>query len=507
MAMLMFRKVLVANRGEIAVRIIRTLKLMNVRSVAVFSDVDRNSVHVSMADEAYSIGPSSPQQSYLNKEVLVETAIKSGADAIHPGYGFLAENSKFADLCEKKGLAFIGPSSATLELTGNKSRCREIASSIGVPVTPGSKGEVNDIDTAKRIAEEIGYPILVKSAFGGGGKGIREASNDKQLEDVWNLALGEAQGSFGRASLYIEKLIKPARHIEMQMLADRYGKVLYLGERECSIQRRHQKLIEITPSPVVGEIDRKKLGDYAIKIAKAVSYTNAGTVEFLRDESGRFYFMEINSRLQVEHPITEEVTGIDLVKEQLTVASGERLSFEQDEIKPSGAAIECRITAEDPLNDFAPDSGFVHRLRLPAGRGVRVDSFLDEGTRIPEYYDSLVAKIITKGRSLDEARKLMLVALDELEISGVKTNVTFHKEVLTSDAFINWHLSTDFIQEEQILEKIKKKELEKNSKLELYGAIILSVMLSKGIHKDMEVKQGNNRKKNCVRDGRFFDLA
>jgi acetyl-CoA carboxylase biotin carboxylase subunit len=503
----MFNKVLVANRGEIAVRIIRTLKLMDIKSVAVFSDADKDATHVAMADEAYSIGPSSAQQSYLNKELLVETAIASGADAIHPGYGFLAENSEFASLCEKKGLVFIGPSASTLELTGNKSRCREIASSIGVPVIPGSKGIVNDLDEAKAVAEEIGYPILVKSAFGGGGRGIREAKDDKQLEDIWNLALGEARGSFGRASLYLEKLVKPARHIEMQILADKHGKVLYLGERECSIQRRHQKLIEITPSPVVKEADRKELGDFAVKMAKAVSYTNAGTVEFLRDETGRFYFMEINSRLQVEHPITEEVTGIDLVREQLTVASGEKLSLEQGEIRPSGASIECRITAEDVLNDFAPDSGLVSKVSLPGGRGVRVDSYLRNGTIIPEYYDSLVAKIITRGKTLEEARKLMLIALDELEIVGVKTNIAFHKEVLTSEAFINWQLSTDFIQEERILEKIQRKESERKRKLELYGAIALSVMLSKGIHRDAEIEQEKRKKGSYVRSRRFFDLV
>jgi|BEDMetMinimDraft_2_1075160.scaffolds.fasta_scaffold00778_4 acetyl-CoA carboxylase biotin carboxylase subunit len=503
----MFDKVLVANRGEIAVRIIRTLKLMDIESVAVFSDADKGSIHVTMADEAYSIGSPPAQQSYLNKELLVEIAIKSGADAIHPGYGFLAENSEFASLCEKKGLVFIGPSASTLELTGNKSRCREVASYTGVPVIPGSKGVVNDLDEAKAVAEEIGYPVLVKSAFGGGGRGIREAKDDRQLEDIWSLALSEAKGSFGRASLYLEKLIKPARHIEMQILADKYGKVLYLGERECSIQRRHQKLIEITPSPVVNETDREKLGEFAVKIAKAVSYTNAGTVEFLRDEAGRFYFMEINSRLQVEHPITEEVTGIDLVREQLKVASGEKLSLEQGEIRPSGASIECRIAAEDPLSDFAPDSGVASKVSLPGGRGVRVDSYLMNGTIIPEYYDSLVAKIITRGKTLEEARKLMLVALNELEIVGVKTNIPFHKEVLTSEAFVNWRLSTDFIQEEKILEKIQIKENERKRKLELFGAIALSVMLSKGIHKDAETEQERRKKRSYIRSKRFFDLV
>ncbi|MEM0117084.1 MAG: acetyl-CoA carboxylase biotin carboxylase subunit [Conexivisphaerales archaeon] len=505
--MYLFRKVLVANRGEIAVRVIRTLKLLGIQSVAVYSEADKDSMHVGMADEAYPIGQSAPQQSYLNKELLVETALRAGADAIHPGYGFLAENSEFAGLCEKRGVTFVGPSSRTLELTGNKSKCRELASSVGVPITPGSKGEVQEISKAKEIAEKIGYPVLVKSAYGGGGRGIREVKNSKQLEEIWNLALGEAAGSFGRASLYIEKLVKPARHVEMQIIADSYGKVVYLGERECSIQRRHQKLIEITPSPVINEADRKKLGEYAVKIARAVSYTNAGTVEFLRDSEGNFYFMEVNSRLQVEHPITEEVTGIDIVREQIAVASGERLNLEQEQIRPAGAAIECRITAEDPLNDFAPDSGTISSVRFPGGRGVRVDSYVTSGTRVPEYYDSLVAKIITKANTLDEARKLMLVALDELSIEGIKTNIPFHKEVLSHDSFINWQLNTDFIQDNAIIERLKRKEEERVRRIELYGAMALSVMLSRGIHLQTEQTRNTGRNKRIVRGERFFDVV
>lgn len=489
----MFEKVLIANRGEIAVRIIRTLKILGVKSVAVFSDADKELIHVRMADEAYHIGDPEPKKSYLNKELLVETALKAGADAVHPGYGFLAENSDFASICRKEGLTFIGPSPETLELTSNKARCRNIASTLGIPVTPGSEGEVKDVSKAKEICRELGYPVLIKSVYGGGGRGIREARDEMELENLWNQSIDESQSVFGRASLYIEKMIRPARHIEIQILANR-NDILHLGERECSIQRRYQKLIEVTPSPVVNEDERRLLADFSISFARAVSYKNAGTIEFIRDQHGNYFFTEINSRLQVEHPITEEVTGIDIVKQQVLIASGEVLEFKQQEIKSKGFAMECRINAEDPLNDFAPESGVVKRVRLPAGRNVRVDSFLSEGIKISEYYDPLVAKVITKGDTFDEARRLMLAALDEMKVEGIKTNIPFHKEVLENDSFKKGMMNTNFIEEESILDKIRARYQRDRSRAELYGAIILSSMLSRGIGKRKRkgIKKGKN---------------
>lgn len=501
----MYKKILVANRGEIAVRVIRTLKKMGIRSVAVYSDVDQDAMHASLADEAFRLGPPNPAESYLNQNAIIEIARRSGAEAIHPGYGFLAENSSFVSLCEENGIEFIGPSSKTLQLTGNKSRCREIAASEGVPVSPGSKGTVSDVEEALGVAEKVGYPVMLKSAFGGGGLGIREVRNSSELRASWEIAIGEAKNAFGRASLYIEKLVKPARHIEVQVLADKHGNIIHLGERECSIQRRHQKLIEMTPSPAVDEKTREKIGEYAVRIARAVGYRNAGTVEFLRGSQGNFYFMEVNSRLQVEHPITEEVTGLDIVKEQVRIAMGEELPLSQKDVVRRGAAIEIRINAEDPINNFSPDSGKVMDLRLPGGRGIRVDTALYPGFSVPEYYDSLVVKLIARGEDLEEARRAILSALEETVIKGIKTNIIFHKVVLESQEFASWNLSTDFIEENRIIERIKRRAEEERRGKALIGAVILSSMLSRGVHKTVtstKVEQGQRR---VTSRGRFYD--
>jgi len=504
----MFKKVLVANRGEIAVRVIRALRFMNIRSVAVYSDADSEAMHVALADESYRIGPPSPAESYLNQDAIIKVAKNSGAEAIHPGYGFLSENSNFVKMCEENGIVFIGPSSMTLELTGNKSKCRENAAKIGVPVTPGSKGVIESIDEALEVAEDIGYPVMIKSAFGGGGLGIREAENREQLKEEWNRAISEAKNAFGRASLYLEKLVKPARHIEIQIFSDKYGNFVHLGERECSIQRRHQKLIEITPSPIIDDETRNRVGEYALKVARSVKYLNAGTVEFLRGSDGQFYFMEVNSRLQVEHPITEETTGVDIVVEQVNVAGGEPLSFSQPLIKHEGAAIECRITAEDPLNDFTPDSGVVRELRIPGGNGVRVDTALMEGVRIPEFYDSLIAKVITRGKNLDDARKRMIVALQEFNVSGIRTTLPFHLHVLNSEPFSTWKLDTNFIEENDIVGSLKREEQEKRSESAKRVAAIVAYLLSKGIHKQLKFETGEDKRTKITLNksgGRFID--
>jgi acetyl-CoA/propionyl-CoA carboxylase len=504
----MFRKVLVSNRGEIALRIIRTLKVLGIRSVAIYSDADRESLHVRVADESYRVGSSPPSESYLNQKEIVSISVRSGADAIHPGYGFLAENSEFAALCEAQGVKFIGPSAETLSRTGNKSRCRQIASSAGVPVPPGSREPIADVEDALSLAEEIGYPLLLKSAYGGGGIGIREVWNRRELQYGWSRALSEAKNAFGRSELYVEKMIRPARHIEVQVLSDGKGSFIHLGERECSIQRRHQKLIELTPSPVVDDRDRRRLAEYAISVAKAVGYRNAGTVEFLRDEEGGFYFIEVNSRLQVEHPITEEVTGVDIVQEQLRIASGEGLSISQSDVVSNGAAIECRITAEDPLMDFAPDSGKVTELRFPGGKGIRVDSALYTGCTVPEFYDSLVAKVIARGKSLDESRRRISVALDEFHIAGVKTSIPFLKEVLDCKEFQSWRLSTNFIEECKILERLRKKAEAQRSENVRLGAAIAASLLYRGVHKVVAFDSGKGvarRYEFKVGRGRYFD--
>lgn len=431
----MFRKILIANRGEIALRIIRTCKELGIKTVAVYSEADRYSLHVRFADEAVCIGPGPSKESYLNIPRIIAAAEITNAEAIHPGYGFLAENAMFAEICESSGIKFIGPTPDAIEAMGDKSLAKETMRKAGVPVIPGSEGIVETLEEAREIANEIGYPIMLKASAGGGGKGMRLVHNDKELENAWQTARAEAEAAFGNPSLYIEKFIEKPRHVEIQILADEYGKVIHLGERDCSIQRRHQKLIEESPSPIITPELREAMGQAAIKGAKSVKYRNAGTIEFLVDKDGNFYFMEMNTRIQVEHPVTEMVYGIDIVKEQIRIAAGEKLNVKQSQLKPNGHAIECRINAEDPFNGFRPSPGKITALHFPGGYGVRIDSHIYQEYVVPPYYDSLLAKLIVHAKTRDEAIARMLRALEEFVIEGVHTTIPFHIKLLNSPEF------------------------------------------------------------------------
>jgi acetyl-CoA carboxylase biotin carboxylase subunit len=442
------KKILIANRGEIAVRVMRACKDLGIRSVAVFSECDRTAYHVRMADEAYYIGPSPSTESYLVHDKIIEVAKKSHADAIHPGYGFLAENSVFAQRCANENIIFIGPSSETIRLLGDKLEARATALKAGLPVTPGGEFEAGDIKGAAKLADEIGYPILVKAAAGGGGKGMRVVASPDDLEESLEGASREAASAFGDGRVYIEKYLTKPRHIEFQILCDHHGNTVHLFERECSIQRRHQKVIEESPSPVMTPELRKKMGEAAINIAKASGYTNAGTVEFLVDEDLSFYFLEVNTRLQVEHPVTEMVTGLDLVKEQIAVAEGGKLPFTQDDISIKGHAIECRIYAENPEEGFMPSTGTLKNYRMPSGPGVRVDSGVVIFNEIPIYYDPMIAKMIVWGSNRMEAITRTRRALEEYRISGVKTTIGFHRVVMENAKFVAGDFSTKFLQEE-----------------------------------------------------------
>ena len=441
----MFKKILIANRGEIAIRIFRACKLLDIKTVAVFSDADRGALHVRFADEAYHIGPSPASQSYLVMERLVEAARKSGADAIHPGYGFLAENWQFAKLVNESGLTFIGPPPEAIRLLGDKLEARKLAEKNGVPTVPGGPVNASRLDEAGALAEKCGYPVLVKAVAGGGGKGMRVVNSANELEKALIASGNEARSAFGDDRVFVEKCIVRPRHIEIQVACDSHGNSVYLGERECSIQRRHQKLIEEAPSVFVDPSLRKKMGETALKAVKAANYVNVGTVEFLVDADKHFYFLEVNTRLQVEHPVTELVTGIDLVDEQIRIAAGEPLSFAQDDIKITGHALECRICAEDAVNGFIPSTGTVVSYRQPSGPGVRVDSGIREGSEITPYYDSLLAKLITYGSTRTEAIKRMRQALAEYRIAGLITNTGFHETVMELPEFHRADLSTAFI--------------------------------------------------------------
>ena len=475
---MLFEKVLVANRGEIAVRVMKTLRRLGIRSVAIHSEVDMYALHVGTADYAINIGGAAPTENYLNVELVLDAAEKSGAEAVHPGYGFLSENPTFAEACEERGLKFVGPSSETLTLTGDKLECKKLAMQAGVPVIPGSESPVGSLYEAEEVAERIGYPLMLKTAYGGGGLGIREVSSKEDLGERYSNAVGEAIRAFGRASMYVEKIVTPARHVEVQILADGKGRVVHLGERECSVQRRHQKLIEMTPSPAVDDLLRERLGRYAVTLAEKVGYENAGTVEFLLDGGGNPYFLEVNSRIQVEHPVTEMVTGLDLVAEQLTIAAGEGMSVPKGGVERNGAAIECRVNAEDPLRRFLPSSGIVRRLRFPKGDGIRVDSSLYQGCEVPVFYDSLIAKVITHGRSLEGARRSMIAALGDLEIEGLATTVSLQQELMSSDAFLRWDLSTDFIAKNGILDRLAARMEEGRAKELKVGAELAAEMTS-----------------------------
>ena len=439
-------KILIANRGEIAVRIIRACKEMNIKTVAVYSEADKESLHTKLADETVCIGPANSQKSYLNIKNIIGAANITGADSIHPGFGFLSENAQFAAICEESNIKFIGPNSQVIDMLGNKSNAKEMMKKAGVPVIPGSDGSVGGIKTAKEICEKIGYPVILKAASGGGGKGIRIVEREQDLENAYNIVKQEAKVSFNDDEIYIEKFIKNPRHVEIQILADEHGNVVHLGERDCSIQRRHQKMIEETPSTAIDEKLRNKMGEAAVKAAKTAGYTSCGTVEFLVDSDRNFYFMEMNTRIQVEHPITEERTGIDIVKEQIKIAGGEHLKFKQKEIEFRGHSIECRINAENPSKGFMPCPGKITGLNLPGGNGIRIDTAIYEGYTIPPYYDSMIAKIIVYGTTRNEAIAKMKRALEELVIEGVETNRDFLFEIIKNPDFIRGNFDTSFIE-------------------------------------------------------------
>jgi acetyl-CoA carboxylase biotin carboxylase subunit len=442
----MFRKILIANRGEIAVRIIRACREMGVSPVAVFSEADRCALHVRLADEAYCIGPPPSVESYLRGETIIEVALKSGAEAIHPGYGFLAENAAFARAVEEAGLVFIGPPWRAIARLGDKTQARQIAVRVGAPIVPGLTHAVASLDELVTAAEEVGYPILLKAAAGGGGKGMRIVERPEQLSGAFEMAQSEAEAAFGDGSIYVEKYIEHPRHIEIQILGDHHGNMIHLGERECSIQRRHQKVIEECPSPLDDPTLRQRMGEVAVRIARAAEYTNAGTVEFLVDSDRNFYFLEVNTRLQVEHPATELVTGIDLVRQQLRIAAGEPLDLTQADIEWRGAAIECRIYAEDADNDFLPCPGTILRLRTPSGPGVRDDSGIFEGWEVPIHYDPLLAKLIVWGRTRTEAIDRMRRALDEYIIDSIQTTIPFYRAVACDPSFRDGRTDTGYIE-------------------------------------------------------------
>lgn len=441
----MFQKVLIANRGEIAVRVIRACRELGIRTVAVYSEADRDALHVKMADEAYCIGPTASKDSYLNIANIMSVATKVGADAIHPGYGFLAENADFAEICAACNITFIGPDPEAIVKMGDKSTAKETMKAAGVPTVPGTDGLIEDIDDAIRTANEIGYPVMVKATAGGGGRGMRVAVNDEDLEKAIRQAQSEAKTAFGNPGVYLEKFVEGPRHVEIQIMADKYGNVVYLGERDCSIQRRHQKLIEEAPSPALSEELRKQMGEAAVAAAKAVNYHGAGTVEFLVDKYGQFYFMEMNTRIQVEHPVTELVTGIDLINEQILVAAGQPLSFSQDDVKLNGWAIECRINAENPAKNFMPSPGRINNYLAPGGFGVRVDSAAYAGYTIPPYYDSMIAKLIVWGKDRQEAIERMKRALGEFVVDGITTTIPFHLKVMDHEVFISGEFDTKFL--------------------------------------------------------------
>src|SRR5574341_2290869 len=477
----MIEKILIANRGEIAIRVIKACKTYGLKSVAVYSDEDVNSRHTKMASEAYHIGSAAPSQSYLNMEKIVEVALSSGADAIHPGYGFLSENADFADLCEKKKLNFIGPSGKSMRLCGDKMLCKDAMIKAKVPTVPGSPGIVEEVEKALDIAHKIGYPVLLKSVFGGGGRGIRLVNNEKELREAFEIASGESKAAFGKSALFVEKFLPKIRHIEYQLFRDKHGNAVHIFERECSIQRRHQKLIEMSPSPVVDQKTRDEIGQIAVNAAIAVDYTNAGTAEFLRLDDGTFYFIEVNARLQVEHPVTELVSGLDLVKLQIDIANGKEIPFKQKDLKLKGCAIECRINAEDTFLDFAPSTGHVPDVTIPSGPGVRCDTYLYPGCTVSPFYDSLMAKLCTWGQTFEESRTRMLNALDDFYIQGVETSIPLYKTILKTKEYMEGKLSTDFLARFKVLDKLKsdiKKDTIEKQDAALAAAALYSTYYS-----------------------------
>ena len=442
----MFKKILIANRGEIALRIIRACKELGIAAVAVHSDADVNSLHVRFADEAVCIGPAKATESYLDPKRIISAAEVTNAEAIHPGYGFLAENADFAEICESCKIKFIGPTSQMIRQMGDKAVAKQMMKEAGVQVIPGSEGVVKSIEEAQQMASEIGYPLLIKAAGGGGGKGMRVATNDEELKKGYEMAKMEAEAAFGNPEVYIEKYILNPRHIEFQIMGDSHGNLIHLGERDCTIQRRHQKLIEESPSPALTTSLRVEMGRAAVVGASRIGYESVGTIEFLLDKSGNFYFMEMNTRIQVEHPVTEEVTGIDLLKEQIRIAAGEKLSRTQEEIILKGHAIECRVNAEDPEKDFMPSPGLIKSFHVPGGHGIRVDTHAYAGYEIPPYYDSLVAKLISVADTREESILKMRRALDEFILEGIKTTIPFYKKVFSNPNFISGEYDTSFVE-------------------------------------------------------------
>ena len=440
----MIKKILIANRGEIAFRIIRACRELGITSVAVYSDVDKNSLHVKFADEKICIGPAQSKLSYLNIPSLISAATITNCDAIHPGYGFLAENETFVNICNHSGFNFIGPPADAIVRMGNKSVAKDTMREAGVPVVPGSKGIIKTLDEAKIISDDIGYPVMLKAVAGGGGKGMRLVNSPKELENAYLTARNEAKSFFNNSDLYIERLVNGSRHIEIQVIGDKYGNLIHLNERECSIQRRHQKLIEESPSPVMTDELRAKMGEAAILGAKAVNYYGPGTIEFLVDENMNFYFMEMNTRIQVEHPVTEESLNVDLIKEQILIASGEKLSLKSK--LPEMHAIECRINAENPYNNFMPSPGKISWMNVPGGHGVRVDSYIYQGYSIPPFYDSLMAKLITFAKTREEAIAKMSGALDDFVIEGIMTTIPFHKKMMKNPDFIAGKIDTKYLE-------------------------------------------------------------
>lgn len=472
----MFKKVLIANRGEIATRVIRACIELDIDSVAIYSEKDATALHVKKADEAYMIGPD-PVKGYLNMNRIVDLAVKVGADAIHPGYGFLSENPKFASLCEKRGIAYIGPSAKAIEDMGNKITARSIMQAAGVPVLPGTEGAISDKDEALIIAREIGYPIMVKASCGGGGRGLRVANSEDELFNAMDMASSEANAAFGEGEVFLEKFLENPHHIEFQILADSFGNIIHLGERDCSIQRRNQKLVEIAPSLLLDDALRKKMGDASIKAARATGYVNAGTIEFLVDNDKNFYFLEMNTRIQVEHPVTEEVTGVDLIKKQIEIASGMELGIEQKDITITGFAIECRINCEDPKNNFFPSSGRVTAYYSPGGIGVRIDGAIYKDYVVPDCYDSMIVKLIIHSPTWDEAIKRMSRCLEEFSIRGIKTTIPYLRNIMADKDFKAGNFDTGFIESKPEL----KDYYEFHERTDIVAAISAAIAAHHGL--------------------------
>lgn len=493
------KKILVANRGEIALRVMRSCREMGIKTVAVYSEADRNSLHVRYADEAVCIGPPASSQSYLRGDKIIEVCKKLGVDGIHPGYGFLSENSAFAKLVKDNGITFIGPSPESMDLMGDKLSAKDAVKKYKIPMVPGSEGAITSVEEGKKIATAAGYPVLIKASAGGGGKGMRIVQHNEEFEEQMKLAVSEATSAFGDGSVFIEKYVVGPRHIEIQILGDTHGNIVYLFERECSIQRRHQKVVEEAPSSVLTPELRKQMGECAVNVGKACDYIGAGTVEFLLDENHNFYFLEMNTRLQVEHPVTEQITGLDLVKEQIKVARGEKLSFKQEDLKIQGHAMEVRVYAEDPANNFLPDIGRLNTYRRPQGLGVRVDDGFEEGMDIPIYYDPMIAKLITFGSNRQEAIDRMVRAIDDYKISGVETTLGFCKYVMLHDAFTSGNFDTGFVGKYFTPEVLKSKNEETEFIAALFAA---SISASKSKTKTVVNNDLNNSSKRSWRKNR-----